>query len=112
MKILTPVLKIQFCSVQNHFIRLDNSEIWLLPSLQNRCKQVLLSASAKALKICMFYPDPGLSFNLLLCIWTSERILTHAFACVGMVENNKRRSKIIKNILFSSCVQGAHVRLK
>ena len=28
-----------------------------------------------------------------------------------MAENNKKRFKIIKNILFSSCVQEAHVRL-
>ena len=34
----------------------------------------------------------------------------HACACVGMVENNKKCSKIIKNILFSSCPHEAHVR--
>ena len=28
-----------------------------------RCKQMLLTASAKALRICMFYPDPELSFS-------------------------------------------------
>ena len=33
---------------------------------------------------------------------------THACACIGMVDNNnKKRSKIIKNILFSSCIWGA-----
>ena len=35
----------------------------------------------------------------------------HACACVRMVENDKKRSKIIQNILFSSCVGEAHVRL-
>ena len=37
---------------------------------------------------------------------------THVCACVRMVENDKKRSKTIKNILFSSCVREAHVRLK
>ena len=35
----------------------------------------------------------------------------HACTCVGMVENNEKCFKIIKNILFSSCLQEAHVRL-
>ena len=46
----------------NYYSRLYyNSEIWLLNSLHVRCKQLLLSASAKALKCCMYYPDPTLS---------------------------------------------------
>ena len=39
-----------------------NSEVWHLPSLKNTLKQSLLSASAKALKLCMYYPDPFTSF--------------------------------------------------
>ena len=35
----------------------------------------------------------------------------HACPCVCMVETNKKCSKIIKNILFSSFVQKAHVSL-
>ena len=34
----------------------------------------------------------------------------HACACVCMVENDKKRSKIIQNILFSSCARDAHVK--
>ena len=40
-----------------------NAEIWLLPSLKAQLKQSLLSTSAKALKLCMFYPDPMTSFE-------------------------------------------------
>ena len=36
---------------------------------------------------------------------------THACACVHMVENNEKRLKIIKKVLFSSCAQETHVRL-
>ena len=36
---------------------------------------------------------------------------THACTCICMVENDKKRLKMIKNILFSSCVREAHVRL-
>ena len=39
-----------------------NSEIWHLPSLKTPLKQSLLSASAKALKVCMYYPHPYTSF--------------------------------------------------
>ena len=39
-----------------------NSEIWNLPSLKTTLKQKLLRVSAKAIKICMFYPDPMVSF--------------------------------------------------
>ena len=35
----------------------------------------------------------------------------HACACVHMVENNKKRLKIIKKVLFSSYAQEAHVSL-
>ena len=48
-----------------YYILYYNSEIWLIENLNPRCKQMLLSASAKGLKICMYYPDPELSF---LCI--------------------------------------------
>ena len=34
-----------------------------IASLKNVLKQKLLSASAKALKVCMYYPDPMLSFE-------------------------------------------------
>ena len=40
-----------------------NSEIWHLPSLKNNLKQKLLSVSARAIKISMFYPDPMISFS-------------------------------------------------
>ena len=35
--------------------------VWL-PSLKSTLKQSLLSISAKALKMCMYYPDPMVSF--------------------------------------------------
>ena len=35
----------------------------------------------------------------------------HACACVCMVENDEKCSKIIENILFSSCAREAHVKL-
>ena len=40
-----------------------NSEIWHLPSLNSNLKAKLMSASAKALKVCMYYPDPLISFE-------------------------------------------------
>ena len=45
----------------------------------------------------------------LFVVYFEQRM--HACPCVCMVENNKNCSKIIKNILFSSCVRKAHVRL-
>jgi hypothetical protein len=39
-----------------------NSEIWHGPSLKPQLKQLLLSASGKALNACMFRPDASLSF--------------------------------------------------
>ena len=36
---------------------------------------------------------------------------THACTYVCMVENNKKHSKIMKKVPFSSCIQEAHVRL-
>ena len=39
-----------------------NSEIWHGPSIKPQLKQLLLSASGKALNACMFKPDASLSF--------------------------------------------------
>ena len=39
-----------------------NSEVWHLPSLKLPLKEKLLSTSAKALKMCMYYPDPRISY--------------------------------------------------
>ena len=39
-----------------------NSEIWHMASLKSELKNQLTRVSAKALKICMFYPDHMLSF--------------------------------------------------
>ena len=36
-----------------------NSKIWHISSLKNNLKQKLLSVSAKALKISMYFPDPS-----------------------------------------------------
>ena len=36
---------------------------WHLPSLKVCLKEKLMSALAKALKVCMYYPDPMISFN-------------------------------------------------
>ena len=40
-----------------------NSDIWNLPSLKVSLKGKLMSASVKALKVCMYYPDPMISFE-------------------------------------------------
>ena len=40
-----------------------NSKIWHLPSLKSSLKSKLMSASARALKVCMYYPDPMMSFE-------------------------------------------------
>ena len=40
-----------------------NSEVWHIENLNSNLKQLLLSASARALKICMYHPDPFLSFK-------------------------------------------------
>ena len=50
---LSPLMFFQFCT---------HSEIWHLPNLKCNLKQKLLSVSANAIKICMFYPDPMISF--------------------------------------------------
>ena len=42
-----------------------NSEIWHLPLLKSTLKQKLLSASAKALKVCWKSPSYYISFDLL-----------------------------------------------
>ena len=39
-----------------------NSDIWHIPSLKPALKQLLLSASAKAIKVCMYKPSPMISF--------------------------------------------------
>ena len=39
-----------------------NSDIWYLPTLKNTLQQSLLSASAGALKVCLWYVDIGLSY--------------------------------------------------
>jgi hypothetical protein len=41
------------------------SEIWLLPTLNQCQKQLLLSASANALRLCYRHPTPFVSFDLL-----------------------------------------------
>ena len=38
------------------------SEIWHLPTLNQNCKKMLLSASANALKLCNVFYDPSISF--------------------------------------------------
>ena len=35
----------------------------------------------------------------------------HAYACIRMVKNDRKCFKMIKNILFSSCLREARVRL-
>ena len=45
----------------------------------------------------------------LLVVYFGQQ--SHACACVRMVINDRKRFKIIKNILFSSCAWEAHVRL-
>ena len=35
----------------------------------------------------------------------------HAYACVHMVENNKKMLENYQKLLFSSCAQETHVRL-
>ena len=40
-----------------------NSEIWHIPNLKPQLKQMLMSVSAKALKLCMKNPEPRLSFD-------------------------------------------------
>ena len=42
-----------------------NSEIWHVPSLKTQIKQLILSASAKALKVCMFKPE---TYRLSVCM--------------------------------------------
>ena len=42
-----------------------NSEIWHLPSLKPTLKQKLLSASARALKVCNKYTDNNVSFEAI-----------------------------------------------
>ena len=43
----------------------NNFEIWHIPMLKVNLKQRLMLASARALKTCMSYPDPMISFERL-----------------------------------------------
>ena len=45
---------VQLVTSNFYSILFYNSEVWHLPSLKNTLKQSLLSASAKALKLCMY----------------------------------------------------------
>ena len=40
-----------------------NSEVWHTESMKATLKQQILSTSARALKICMYFPDPMISFQ-------------------------------------------------
>ena len=60
----TPEL-LQLITSNFYSILYNNSEIWHIPSLKATLKQSLLSASAKALKLCKYYPDPMISFERL-----------------------------------------------
>ena len=40
-----------------------NSEIWHLPSLKKELKKKLISISARAIKVAMYYPDSMISFE-------------------------------------------------
>ena len=53
---------IQLLTSNFYSILYYNSEIWHLNNLNVRLKQLLLSASAKAIKVCLRYPDPLLSY--------------------------------------------------
>ena len=54
---LISLMTSNFYSILNY-----NSEIWQLPSLKVTLKQKLLSASAKALKVCARLADSDISF--------------------------------------------------
>ena len=60
-----------------------NSEIWHLSSLKSNLKQKLLSASAKAIKVCVKYCTRDVSFNNLHVIYkraTPEKFLLYRHA--------------------------------
>ena len=40
-----------------------NLEIWHLPTLKTELKSKLISISARAIKLCMYYPDKTISFE-------------------------------------------------
>ena len=61
-KYFTKTETLQLITSNVYSVLYYNSEIWHLPSLKNSLKQKLLSVSARALKISMFYPDPMISF--------------------------------------------------
>ena len=49
--------------------------------------------------------------NVVLCISTRECMLAQELVQEFAWSKTKKGSKIIKNILFSSCARGAHIRL-
>ena len=53
---------LQLITANYYSVLYYNSEIWHIPNLKPALKQLLLSASAKALKVCMFKPDPMIFF--------------------------------------------------
>ena len=62
-KFFTKVELLQLITANVFSVLYYNSEIWHLPSLKKELKTKLLSISARAIKIAMYYPDRMISFE-------------------------------------------------
>ena len=65
--------------------------------------------------MCIVF-ELDLNFPLSLCSSQYTHVVyfnqqTHTCACVRMVKNDKKHSKMSKKVLFSSCAREAHERL-
>ena len=89
-----------------------NSEIWHIPTLKSTLKQNLLSASAKALRVCLKFYDVYTSFNVLhtMCKRASpEQLMLYKLAlCLFKLYNQPKFSTFTivissqRSLIFSS----------
>ena len=87
-----------------------NSEIWHIPSLKTTLKQTLLSASAKALRICIGYSDQSHSFiniHKLCSRTTPDQMMHYKMAlCLFKLFNKDYNSIELASLNFNHILTG------
>ena len=100
-----------FYSILNY-----NSEIWQLPSLKVTLKQKLLSASAKALKVCARLANNDTSFIDLHAMCkraTPIQMMRYKLAlCLFKLYNSEYNSIEFSNLNFSQVLTGRQTKFK
>ena len=62
-KFFTKIELLQLITANVFSVLYYNSEIWHLPNLKKELKKKLISISARAIKVAMYYPDSMISFE-------------------------------------------------